>query len=504
MISFEGIAKSFGEAKVLRDVSFSMQPGELVGLVGENGAGKSTLMNILGGNVIPDAGRMLLSGQFYQPRSPRDAAAAGIAFIHQELNLFPNLSLAENLFLTRFPAAAGILIKQREIRSRAAALLEQVGLECSPDALVEQLSPGQRQLLEVAKSLGANARLLIFDEPTTSLSAKETQVLFALVRKLRAAGASIIYISHALQDVLSLSDAIVVLRDGAVAGSGRRADFDTDKLVSLMVGRNITQFFPPRGEPAQERVLLEVQNLTEPGIARNISFKLHAGEVLGIAGLMGAGRSEMARILFGLDACREGKIRMDGEPLDQKEARRRIAQGMAFVTEDRREEGLCMSASIGDNIALVTLREHCRPASRLVRFQTLRDSIAQIRHAVRLSPAAKDQQPVRTLSGGNQQKVVLAKWLLAKPRVLILDEPTRGIDVGAKFEIYQLIRRAAAQGAGILLISSELEELIGLADRIIVMARGEIRDEVPRPQFDRERILRAALRARETPCPEPA
>ncbi|HXG46094.1 MAG TPA: sugar ABC transporter ATP-binding protein, partial [Methylomirabilota bacterium] len=383
----------------------------------------------------------------------------------------------------------------------------------APDTPVERLSAGERQLVEIAKALGAAARVLILDEPTTSLSAPECERLFALARQLRARGLAILYISHALGDVLRLCDDLVVLRDGEVVGSGPVGDFTQDRLVSLMVGRQLNQLFPERRTPprpeaggpagaAARPAALEVKALTQPGVVRDISFTLAAGEVLGVAGLMGAGRSELARILFGLDPHRSGEILLDGQPL-RGGPRRRIQRGLAFLTEDRREDGLCLEASIADNLALVTLARHCRTPARWIDRGSLRMAIGRMREAVRLSGAAADAQPARTLSGGNQQKVVLGKWLLAEPRVLILDEPTRGIDVGAKFEIYQLIHRMADNGAGVLVISSEIEELMGLCDRILVMRRGAISGEFPRERFDRERILAAALHTGE-PAPASA
>ncbi len=496
ILEFEHVAKSFFGVPVLKDVSLRVGQGRTLGLVGENGAGKSTLMNILGGNLAPDAGQLRLHGEPFAPRHAQDASRHGVAFIHQELNLFPNLSIAENLFLTGFPRHGwGPLIRQRSMRELAVELLVQVGLGLlSPDTLVEKLSAGERQLVEIAKALSHDARLIIFDEPTTSLTSRETERLFALIGRLQARGCSLIYISHQLSDVLRLCDDIAVLRDGAVAGQGTRAGFTEDNLVSLMVGRSLTQMFPTRTVPVCDVVALEVRGLTQPGMVKDVSFRLRGGEVLGLAGLMGAGRSELARILFGLDPCAEGEIRVNGERL-RPSPRRCIRRGMAFLTENRRAEGLCLEASIADNIALVTLPDHARGPLGLLDAAGLRGAVDRIRTAVRLTPAASNDQPVRMLSGGNQQKAVLARWLLSRPAVFILDEPTRGIDVGARHEIYGLINDLVAGGAGVLVISSELEELCGLCDRILVLARGEIVDELSRAEFNHERILRAALQS---------
>lgn len=542
LVAFDAITKSFFGIPVLKGVSFELGAGKILGLVGENGAGKSTLMNLLGGNLQPDAGSLQINGRPYAPRDPHDARTAGIAFVHQELNLFPNLSIAENLHLTSFPligwqtastrqcAARPSLpwIARARLRRRTAELLDQVGLSHSPQTPVERLSIGERQLIEIAKALGDEALVLIFDEPTTSLSAHECERLFLLMQRLRQRGLGIIYISHALDDVLRLCDELVVLRDGEVVGRGPVKDFSYERMVWLMVGRRLGQLYPAR-EKWKDRTqtatgivgrqsgalqsvdaridkecgpLLSVDSLSQPGIVRGVSFRLDHGEVLGLFGLMGAGRSELARILFGLDPCAHGEIRLEGLPLGGG-PRRRMRRGLAFLTEDRHQEGLCLNASISDNLVLVTLPALARTVARLIDFARLRDGVARVRAAIGLSPHAAGSQAVKTLSGGNQQRVVLGKWLLAAPKVFLLDEPTRGIDVGARFEIYELIVRLADGGAGVLLISSEIEELLGMCDRILVMSHGEITGEFPRENFDRERILGAALQESATAASRP-
>ena len=501
-VRFDGIVKGFSGVPVLKGVSFGVAAGKVAGLVGENGAGKSTLMNLLGGNLRPDAGTIRLGSRSYTPRGPDDARAAGIAFVHQELNLFPNLSIAENLFLRDFPRRPGRLpwIDRGALRAKSADLLLQVGLDRDPATPVERLPAGERQLVEIAKALGADARVILFDEPTTSLSSVERERLFALVAKLRDRGIAMVYISHALGDVLRLCDDVVVLRDGEVVGAGAATSFDHDRLVSLMVGRQLTQLYPERLPRTHDAVVtgpirgpvLEVDGVSRPGIVRDISFQLAEGEVLGISGLMGAGRSELARILFGLDPHSTGEIRLGGEPLEGPPGER-IRRGLAFLTEDRRGEGLCMEASITDNMALATLRSHARTPARWLDTRAVERVVGLMRDAVRLSAKAKGADAVRTLSGGNQQKVVLGKWLLAAPKVLMLDEPTRGIDIGAKSEIYQMVHRLADRGTGVLVISSELEELIGICDRVLVMRHGTITGEFRRGGFDREKMLAAAL-----------
>ncbi|MDA1273745.1 MAG: sugar ABC transporter ATP-binding protein [Verrucomicrobia bacterium] len=499
ILEFDSVEKSFFGVKVLKAVTFDLRTGTAIGLVGENGAGKSTLMNILGGIHTPDAGYIRMEGEPYAPRNPQDAARAGVAFIHQELNLFSNLTIAENIFITTFPRVAGLpMIARKTVRERARSLLDQVGLSVNPNTRVESLSAGERQLVEIAKALSLDARIIIFDEPTSSLTALETDRLFELISTLRARGISMIYISHALSDVMKLCDDIVVLRDGEVVGKSRTAETSTAKLISLMVGRSIDQLYPERtGRPAAERAL-SVRNLSQPGIVRNIAFDLHDQEILGISGLMGSGRSELARILFGLDPFETGEVLLWGENLPKPSPRQCVRMGMAFLTENRREEGLCMEASIAENMALVSLPNFANRGGYWIDHGRLSKSLTALRGAVRLTRSARLSQAVRTLSGGNQQKVVLAKWLLNRPRVFILDEPTRGIDVGAKYEVYSLINKLASDGAAVLIISSEIEELIGMCDQILVMRNGEIADTIRRPDFDRERILRGALKQSHT------
>jgi ribose transport system ATP-binding protein len=497
-LEFAHIDKSFFGVRVLKQVSFSLRAGGVLGLVGENGAGKSTLMNLLGGNLRPDGGAMRLFAAPYAPRSPQEAERAGVAFIHQELNLLANLSIAENIFLTDFPTRGG-WIDRRTLHSRTRELLEQVGLDIAPDTLVERLSAGERQLVEIAKALHTDVRLLLFDEPTTSLSAPESERLFALIGRLRERGVSMIYVSHALQDVLRLCDDIVVLRDGEVVGSGPARDFTADRLISLMVGRSLTQLFPPRSERRIGEPVLEAVEISQPGVVKNISFALRRGEVLGVAGLMGSGRTELARILLGLERHSAGDVLLEGSSVRGLSPQQRIARGLALVTESRRDDGLCLEASIADNLLLAAAPNYARGPLGWLPQGPLAAAVEQVRGEVHLTATASPRQAVKTLSGGNQQKVVLGKWLLTRPQALILDEPTRGIDVGAKHEVYVLIQQLAARGAGVLVISSEIEELIGLCDRILVMSAGEIRDEISVDQFDRERILRAALRAGQLP-----
>ncbi len=491
-----GLCKSFFGVQVLHGMGFTLRPGQVLGLVGENGSGKSTTMNILGGVLPMDAGRMTLDGADYHPRGPREAEARGIAFIHQELNLFRNLSVAENLFITGFPKRIKGLpfIDRGRVAARTQELLKAVDLDIAPNTPVSRLSQGERQLVEIAKALGANARIMIFDEPTTSLTTRETDRLFDIIGRLQRQGIAIIYISHILGDVMRLCDDIVVLRDGHKVGQAARADMTIEKMITLMVGRTIDQMFPPREPPVTLGApVLEVRGLNQRGMVKDIGFTLRAGEVLGISGLMGAGRSELARILFGMDPHESGDIRIGGTQVRELSPAACMDHGMAFLTEDRRAEGLMMEASIADNIALASLPKFGRSWAGFIERTRLGDEVQRISGAVRINARDIQRTLVKNLSGGTQQKAVSGKWLLHEPRVFILDEPTRGIDVGAKYEVYKIINQLAADGAGVLFISSEIEELTGMCDRIMVMAQGEIRAEFPRAGFDREAILRAAM-----------
>ncbi len=495
LLEVEGLTKSFFGVRAVSEVGFGISAGRLLGVVGENGGGKSTLMNMLGGVVPPDAGTMAVSGRPYAPRRPKDAKEAGIAFIHQELNLFTNLSIAENLFIDAYPRLGGLpFIHRADLRRRAKRALGAIGLGVPVTTRVEALAPGERQLVEIAKAVNAEARLIIFDEPTTSLTHRETERLFTLLETLKGEGTAIIYISHILADVLRLADEVMVLRDGALVERGPRAAFDPRRLISLMVGRDLAQLYPPPAAPqaAAAEPVLEAESITQPGTVQDISFRLHRGETLGVFGLMGSGRSELARILFGLDRYRTGRLTLRGQPVDHLTPGEAIARGVAFVTENRREEGLLMDASITENMSLVTLHEDARGSLGVIRQGDLEGRVARLGGELRLK-APDYAHPVRTLSGGNQQKVVLGKWLAAKPDVLIIDEPTRGVDVGAKYEVYTLVRELAARGTGVLFISSELEELIGMCDQLLVMQNGEIVGEFGSP-FDREAILAAAFR----------
>ena len=492
----EGLSKSFFGNKVLHGVSFEVAGGRLLGVVGENGSGKSTTMNLLTGILQPDSGGLWLDGTPFKPNSRTDSAAAGISFIQQELNIFPNLSVAENLFLLDPPRRFGRLpfVSRKQMISRTRELLEQVNLAVSPNSRAGALSAGERQLLEIARGLAGQARVFIFDEPTSSLTAREASHLFEIIRRLLKSGVAVLYISHNLEEVLGLADDIVVLRDGRVTLHDARANLTASDLVLAIVGRPIEALFAERAAPpGSSTLLLEVSGLTQTGTLQNINLRIGTGEIVGIAGLMGSGRSEFARVLFGLDPFDDGVIRMDGTLLPSANVGARLASGVAFLTEDRRHEGLLLDASVADNMALAALPLFAsQSVQRIDQAQLLR-AVMDTGQRLHLKSGDLETTPVRTLSGGNQQKTLLGRWLLRQPRLFILDEPTRGVDVGAKEEIYKLLTQLAGQGMALLLISSELEELIGLCNRIHVMRQGELVAEFSRDQFDGEAILRAAF-----------
>ncbi|MCX5512761.1 sugar ABC transporter ATP-binding protein [Kaistia algarum] len=500
LLKVEGLRKSFFSVEVLKGVSFTLEAGKALGVIGENGSGKSTTMNIINGLLPPSAGTMAIDGRPYAPANSKEAARAGIAFIHQELNLFENLSIAENLALRAFPRKVRWLpqIDKAQMRTRAAELLRRVDLDLSPDMLVNRLAPGERQLVEIAKALSGEARIIVFDEPTTSLTSREAERLFALVGQLKARGLGVIYISHILEDVLRLCDDVVTLRDGTMVDNRPAAGATTGHLIESMLGRPIAELFPPRSAAApRKEVALDVRGLTQPGIVHNLDFRVMRGEIVGIAGLMGSGRSETARILFGLDPALSGTVAVNGTVIGARSPRTCMAAGMAFLTEDRRGDGLLLPEGVLTNIELARLADLRSNAAAPIPRAALDRDASEAARSVRIKAHDLVRQPVLSLSGGNQQKVVLAKWLLREPAVFILDEPTRGIDVGAKAEIYGLVRQLAERGTGVLIISSEVEELLGVCDRVLTMAHGEIVAEFTWPALDRAAILRAAMQRQE-------
>ena len=497
LLEIKDVKKEFGGVGVLHNINLNLEKGQILGLIGENGAGKSTLMNIVSGQFPPSAGELFLEGVAFAPSSPKVAIESGIAFIHQELNLFPNLSVSDNLFIHRFPRkkiAAIPVIDRKKCRELAAYQLARVGLNFSPDTLVEKLTTAQRQMVEITKALISQPRLIIFDEPTTSLTTHETEKLFELMGQLKAAGTAMIYISHNLDEVGRISDKIVVMRDGRVVKTTDQVqEFDVKELIDAMVGREFTKMFEQRKIIVTGEEVLRVENLRAGKKVRDVSFQVKKGEVLGLYGLVGAGRSETARLIFGLDKKEGGEIFWRGARLEDLSPDAWLKAGAGFLTEDRREEGLLLQQGILQNIRLAALRRFTTKALGTLDFKAAEREAGAIARATQLKFNSLSEQPVATLSGGNRQKVVLAKWLLTNPQLLILDEPTKGIDIGAKQEIYTLINELVGQGASVLLISSEVEELMGLCDRIVVLSQGKTIREFSKRPFNRAELLSAAL-----------
>lgn len=485
-IGFAGITKRFPGVVALDDVTFEIAAGSCHALCGENGAGKSTLSRIVAGLQRPDAGTLLVHGQPVDFHGPSDAGAAGIAMVPQELLFCENLSVAENLFLGALPSRAGWLARDR-LLANARALLESIGADIDPARRIETLSIAQQQLVQIAAAVGSGARVIIFDEPTSSLGEREVEQLDALIETLRARGVTMIYISHRMPEIFRLCDAVTVLRDGRHVVTAPTATFDEATLVQRMIGRRLEQYFPAHARQPPGEEVLRVTGLTSRGKFRDVSFTLHAGEVVGVAGLVGAGRSELAQALFGLDPHAAGTVAVRGAPVGIGSPRDAMAHGIGLVPEDRKRQGLVLAMRSRENVTLPSLSRLARlgwisrPAERTVAEEQLRR--LQVRDTA-LETASM------TLSGGNQQKIVLAKWLAAGSTILILDEPTRGVDVGAKAELHAWIDQMAAGGAAVLLISSELPELLNLSRRILVMRSGELVGEVARELATQDVLLR--------------
>ena len=492
VLQITDVTKSFTGVQVLHGLNFDLRKGEVLGLVGENGAGKSTLMNIVGGVLPMDSGQMKLRGELYAPRGPLDATAKGIAFVHQELNLFSNLTVAENLFVDGFPKTRFGGIDRKRIRRITRECMDRFGLPVTPDTTVGSLPAGIRQMIEISKGLMKNASIMIFDEPTTSLSRREKEDLFKTIADLKAKGISIIYISHILEDVFDLCDRITVLRDGQIVETRDAADFTENDLIRCMVGREMTQVFPSIEKDVGETVLLETKDLRWADKVNGVSLRLRVGEIVGMYGLMGAGRTELANVLFGVQQRDGGEISINGNAQSHVSPRGCIRQKAAYITEDRLHEGLLMTKPVDDNLTLVKMSDLVNRFG-VVNSREQDKVNCQAIGDLRIKVADPAKQMANSLSGGNQQKVVFGKWVMNDPKIFILDEPTRGVDVGAKFEIYSIIVDLAKAGSAVLLISSEIEELIGTCDRILVMSGGRITGDVPKAEFDQERILELAL-----------
>ena len=490
LLEMRGIAKSFPGVQALRGVDLELRAGEVLALLGENGAGKSTLIKVLAGAHRPDAGSIRLLGRETVIRDPGDAQRLGVAVIYQEFNLIPALTARENIFLGREQTAAGFL-RQRQEHRDAQALFRRIGVEIDPEAPCRELAVAEQQVVEIAKALALQARIIVMDEPTATLTPPEVQRLFAIVRDLKAHGLGVIYISHRLEEIFSVADRVMVLRDGKLVATRAIGQVTRADLIEMMVGRPLDQEFPERhGVIGADRLV--AKNLCRGRKVRDVSFAIRGGEVLGLTGLIGAGRTETARLLFGADRPDSGSLELDGRPLQIKNPRDAMRAGIGLLTEDRKTEGLVLNRSARENFGLPNVFQFARWGF----VQARRESAAFGRYveslAIKLPHA---EQLAKYLSGGNQQKVVLSKWLARNCHVIIFDEPTRGIDVGAKYEIYLLIRQLAAQGKAILMISSELPEVLGLSDRILVMGDGRLTGEISDvPNATQQQIMELAVR----------
>jgi len=489
LLEVRGLTKRFTGVRALDDVQLHVERGDVHGIIGENGAGKSTLVKILAGVQSPDSGVIRIDGDPVSLDSVQQSLDHGVALIHQELNLSDNLDVGANVFLGREPRRMG-MIDFAAIREQAGQYLDMVGLDVAPTTIVRNLSIGRQQLVEIAKALSVNARILIMDEPTSSLSQRETENLFQVIRQLRERQVTVIYISHRLGELRELADRVTVLRDGKNAGELQREEISHNRMVQLMVGRDISQYYARRPHEVGDNVLA-VKNLrTSTWPWHPVSFQVAAGEMVGVAGLVGAGRTELLRTLFGVDPPVDGQVILNGQPIEPKSSREAIEAGIALVPEDRKQQGLFVEMEIPFNIGIAGLRRHSRAGVFVNRLRQREDSNRMI--ADLKIKTSHNQQLAKQLSGGNQQKVVLGKWLAMEPRLLLLDEPTRGVDVGAKQEIYRLMEELAERGVAILFVSSEMEEVLSMSDRVIVMHEGRLAGGLKRHELSEEAVMQLA------------
>ncbi|WP_409055787.1 sugar ABC transporter ATP-binding protein [Streptomyces sp. SYP-A7185] len=488
VLAVQGLSKSFGAVRALHDVSLELYAGEAHALAGENGAGKSTLIKTLAGVHRPDAGALSLDGSPVVFNGPKDARDAGVAVIYQEPTLFPDLSVAENIFMGRQPRRSLGRVDHKAVHAAAQALFERLGVDLDPEQPARGLSIADQQIVEIAKALSFDARVLIMDEPTAALTGSEVARLFGVVRTLREQGAAVLFISHRLEEIFELCQRVTTLRDGGLIASEPLEGLTEDELVRRMVGRDLDELYPKQDTRVGE-IALSVRRLTREGVFTDVSFDVRRGEIVGLAGLVGAGRSEVARAVFGVDRWDAGTVEVQGKALINGAPSTAMAAGLALVPEDRRAQGLVMDMSIERNIGLTGLRTTVRAGLMDRGAERSRSLDWAVRLQVKYARIA---DAVGTLSGGNQQKVVLAKWLATRPQVLIVDEPTRGIDVGTKAEVHRLLSELAADGVAVLMISSDLPEILGMADRVLVMHEGRLTAEIPRARATEESVMAAA------------
>jgi ribose transport system ATP-binding protein len=491
LLKVENISKSFPGVIALNNITLDIREGEVVSLMGENGAGKSTLIKILAGVYSNDSGRIIFEGKEVEITSPVISHNLGISVIFQELNILPNLIIAENFFAGREKRTLGFLLDKKATRTEALRLLSEVGLTCDPDTIVGDLPLSKRQMVEIAKALSMDTQLIIMDEPTSSLTDKESEILFGIIDKLKQKGVSVVFVSHKVNEVRKISDRVHVLRDGDYIDCLEKEDITEDKIIELMVGRKLESIFDKLSVEVGE-VVLEVKNLSTANLLKNISFQLRKGEILGFAGLVGAGRTELMRVLFGADNKLTGDIYIDGKKVKIHSPEDAIKLGIGFITEDRKKQGLLLGMQVKENVSIAS------PDLISNEFGIVKE-IADIELSEKYVKKLRIKTPniyqtVVNLSGGNQQKVVVAKWLATSPKVLIVDEPTRGIDIGSKKEIYAIMSRLAQNGVAIIMVSSELPEILGMSDRIIVMSDGKVKGELERSVATQQKIMELAIK----------
>lgn len=483
-----GIDKTFGKAQVLKNACFTLEDGEIHALMGENGAGKSTLMKILTGVYTKDAGEVMVDKQLVNYSHPKEAEAAGIVFIHQELNVIPDLTVEENMFLGKEIAKHGVVDK-KAMKQKSRIVLNQLGVDIDPTEVLGKLSVGKQQMVEIAKALMVDAKVLIMDEPTAALTLNETEKLFEVIRALKKNGVSIVYISHRMEEIFELCDQITILRDGEYVGDKKIAETSMNEIVKMMIGREIGDRFPKIDKELGDTVLA-VENLKKKDLIKDVSFSVHAGEILGVSGLMGAGRTEIMHAIFGNLKCDGGDIYLEGKKVNIKNPLQAKKLGIGFITEDRKTEGLMLPFSIRENIAIANLETLSNPFGVISSGKEKEMCETEAKNFRVRSTGI--EQVVGSLSGGNQQKVVFAKWVATKPKLLILDEPTRGVDIGAKKEIYMIMNELTKQGVAIIMVSSELPEIIGMSDRVLVIHEGEAAGILTKEQATEENIMTLA------------
>lgn len=487
-IEMKGIDKSFGTNQVLKNAGFLLRDGEVHALMGENGAGKSTLMKILTGVYTRDAGTVLVDGKEVVYKNPQEAEKAGIVFIYQELNVLFDLTVEENLFMGKEITKGFGVCDKKAMRKKAQEIMDRMGVNIPVTAQMSDLSVGQQQMVEICKALMVDAKVLIMDEPTAALTQSETEVLFEVIKSLRAKGVSIVYISHRMEEIFELCDRITVLRDGTYIDTKYIKDINMDDIVQMMIGRTIGERFPKRNVQIGKEVI-RVEGLTSGKLFKKVNFSVKAGEVLGVSGLMGAGRTEIMQAIFGNIPVESGKIYIDGKEVTIKNPRQAIAAGIGFITEDRKTEGLLLEKSIAENIEIVNLKKVSK--NSVISMAKQKALVKKGIEEFRIKCFGPDHE-CNNLSGGNQQKVVLAKWIYTDPKILILDEPTRGVDIGAKKEIYSVINDLAAKGVAVIMVSSELPEVLGMSDRIMVVHEGKVTGIVEASEVDQAKVMTLA------------